>query len=93
MTDAEYPWARSRLRANEPFITILTRNERRYNVCEEQGQLVNKFGSFAHEDIVDHKFGTTWVSRTPKMKQGKAMKRRPVGLVSLWGYICYRRLC
>ncbi|KAH9253752.1 hypothetical protein BASA81_008370 [Batrachochytrium salamandrivorans] len=74
--DDEFPWSRSKLAPNQPFVMILTRNERRFDVCKDQGSMVNKFGSFAYEDIIGQKFGSEWVSRTAKHKQNKGNQRR-----------------
>ena len=80
--DQKYPWARSRVRVDDPFVMILTRGELKYDVAKSEGALSNKFGQFSYEDAVGTHFGTQWVSRTDKFniqrkRQKKAAPAKP----------------
>jgi len=75
-TSKEYPWGRTRLRENEPFISILRRGDIKYAVVQEKGNFANRLGTFAYEDIKGKPFGTQWVSRVDRQQSGRGHQRK-----------------
>ena len=66
-----YPWGRSKLHANEPFVSLLTRGDFKYGIAKEGGLFANKLGTFAYQDTLGESFGSQWISRTEKNRQRK----------------------
>ena len=74
--DEKFPWDRAVVNINEPFIMILQRGELKFDVAKVDGIQGNKFGTFAHSEIINQPFGTLWVSKTGKQRQHRRKKQK-----------------
>jgi tRNA (adenine57-N1/adenine58-N1)-methyltransferase len=71
-----YPWSRSTLEADQPFIVIMRRGDMKYGVAKSNQLMQSRLGTFGYDDVLEKSFGSQWISRTQKQYARRGQRRK-----------------
>src|SRR4051794_36942308 len=63
-TTTNFPWERRVLEPNQVAILAMGRTETLYETLTPNKSLINRFGAFSHDAIINSESGSTWLNES-----------------------------